>query len=275
MPVWGKNSKLLLACWGGLLPILLTLGGLFSFPWLAHEGPGFWGAGVCHRIFDRTFSIAGQPLPLCARCTGIYLGFLATAATSFLRGHRRPVTFPPPGILLFLFFFLFIAGVDGVNSYLAFFPGLPRLYEPHNALRLLTGALEGIALAGFLLPTLHLTLWQSPQECSPIPNLRELGLTVLVTGGLVLPVLWPGGSYLYLAAGLSLVGLFLAIGLVNTLLVAVLFRRSGRVTHWSEAAALFSWGCFLGMLEMAGLSWLRYSLTGSFAYMTSPLFPRH
>lgn len=273
MPVWGKNSKLLLARWGRLLPALLTLGGLFFFPWLAHEGPGFWGAGVCHRIVERTFSVAGQSLPLCARCTGIYLGFLATAATSFLRGRRRPVAFPPSGILLLLLLFLFIAGVDGVNSYLAFFPGLPHLYKPHNAFRLLTGALEGIALAGFLLPVLHLSLWQSPQECSPIPNLRELGLTILLTGGLVLPALWPAGPYLYLVAGLSLAGLFLAMGLVNTLLVAVLSRRSGQVSHWSEAAVLFAWGCFLGMLEMAGLSWLRYSLTGSFAYTVSSSFP--
>lgn len=259
--------------WNGLLPVLLTLGGLFLFPWLAHEGPGFWGAGVCHRIVERSFSVAGQPFPLCARCTGIYLGFLATAATSFLRGNRRPTAFPPPGVLLFLLLFFLIAGVDGLNSYLAFFPNLPHLYAPHNVLRLLTGALEGIALAAFLLPALHLTLWQSPQECSPIPSLRELGLTILVAAGPNFPALWPAGPFLYLAAGFSLVGLFLAMGLVNTLLVAVLFRRSGQITRWDEAAALFAWGCFLAMLEMAGLAWLRHSLTGGFAYTTLPFSP--
>ncbi len=272
--VCGKKPEVFLSRWGGLLPALLTLGGLVLFPWLAHEGPGFWGAGVCHRIVERSFSIGGQPLPLCARCTGIYLAFLATATTSFLCGHRRPAAFPPPGILLFLLLFLFLAGVDGVNSYLAFFPDLPHLYEPHNTLRLLTGALEGIALAAFLLPVLHLTLWQFPQECSPIPSLRELGLMVLVVGALNLPALWPAGPFLYLVAGFSLAGLLLAMGLVNTLLVAILLRRSGRVTSWGEAVALFAWGCFLAMLEMAGLAWLRYSLTGAFAYTTFPTFIR-
>ncbi len=250
----------------GLLPALLTIGGLFLFPWPAHEGPGFWGAGVCHRIVERSFSVAGHSFPLCARCTGIYLGFLATAATAFLRGKRRPVAFPPPGVLAFLFLFLLIAGVDGLNSYLTSFPHLPHLYEPNNALRLLTGTLWGIALAAFLLPVLHLTLWQSPQECSPIPNLRELGLTILVAGGLNLPALWSADPLMYLVAGFSLIGLFLAMGLLNTLLVAALFRRSGQVTRWGEAAALFAWGCFLAMLEMAGLTWFRYHLTGGFAY---------
>ena len=254
----------------GLLPAALTLGGLFLFPWLAHTGPGFWGAGVCHRIVERSFSISGQTLPLCARCTGIYLAFFSTAV---MGGRRRPAAFPPPGILLFLLLFLVLTGLDGLNSYLAFFPTLPHLYEPNNVLRLLAGALEGIALAGFLLPALHLTLWETPRGESPIPNLRALGQTLLVVGGLALPALWPGGPFLYLVASLSLAGLFLAMGLVNTLPIAVLLRRAGRVTRWGEAATLFAWGTFLAMLELAALSWLRYHLTGDFSYSTAALSP--
>ena len=32
------------------------------------------GAVVCHQKAERSFRLAGQPLPVCARCTGIYIG---------------------------------------------------------------------------------------------------------------------------------------------------------------------------------------------------------
>src|SRR5882672_9653307 len=32
---------------------------------------------VCHQIGDRSFHIAGHPFAVCARCFGIYVGYLA------------------------------------------------------------------------------------------------------------------------------------------------------------------------------------------------------
>ncbi|MEP7357390.1 MAG: DUF2085 domain-containing protein, partial [Anaerolineales bacterium] len=34
------------------------------------------GYAICHRIVSHSFLIAGEAMPLCARCTGIYLGAL-------------------------------------------------------------------------------------------------------------------------------------------------------------------------------------------------------
>lgn len=240
--------------------------GLFLFPWLAHEGIGIWGAGVCHRITERSFVVAGVQLPLCARCTGIYLGFLTTVAVCWLRGRRRPANLPPRGIVLLLLLFLAIVGVDGVNSYFALFPPLPHLYEPNNTLRILTGTLEGIALAGLLWPVLHMSLWQVPEETRSIPNLRELGLILLAALGVDLLALWHPPALLYPLVGLSLAGLLLALGLVSTLLVAVVVRKAGRVTRWREVGVLLSWGALLALVEMAALAWMRYQLLGSFSF---------
>lgn len=254
------------ATMGWTVPLALFLTGLFLAPILAHAGIGFWGAGVCHRINQRTFIIAGRAMPLCARCTGLYVGFLVTVVVTFARGRRRPSLLPPPAILIILFSFLIAVGVDGLNSYLAFFPFLPHLYEPHNTLRLATGTLEGIALASFFIPVLHMTLWQEPQEARILDRLGDLGLVLLTAVPVDLLILWHPPCSFFPLSILNLAGLFLALGTVNTLLVSVTTRRAGRVTHWQELITLFLWGCLLALIEVAAMAWFRFTLVGSFDF---------
>jgi uncharacterized membrane protein len=252
-----------------LVPLSLLFLGLVLFPVLVHEDCGVWGAGVCHRITERSFVVAGVQLPLCARCTGIYLGFLATVAVCVLRGRRRPAVLPPRGIMILLLFFLVVVGVDGLNSYFALFPGFPHLYEPHNTLRVLTGSLEGVALAGLLWPVFHMSLWEIPEETRSIPNLRELGWILLAALGLDLLALWHPPASLYPLVLLSLAGLFLALGVVSTLLVSVVARKAGRVTRWREVGVLFAWGLLVTLAELAAFAWARYLLIGSFSFTLS------
>lgn len=54
------------------------------------------GARVCHQRPERSFHLHGQPLPVCGRCTGLYvsgaLGLLVASAF----GRRRPPAAPRP-----------------------------------------------------------------------------------------------------------------------------------------------------------------------------------
>jgi uncharacterized membrane protein len=49
-------------------------------PWLARSSTGLGalpyvvGAFICHQRPERSFHLAGAQLPVCARCTGLYLG---------------------------------------------------------------------------------------------------------------------------------------------------------------------------------------------------------
>jgi uncharacterized membrane protein len=44
------------------------------------------GARVCHQRPDRCFRTAGRPLPVCARCTGLYAGGAIGASAALLLG---------------------------------------------------------------------------------------------------------------------------------------------------------------------------------------------
>ena len=45
------------------------------------------GSVICHQRAERSFSLSSVPLPVCARCTGIYAGAAAAAGVALLFGR--------------------------------------------------------------------------------------------------------------------------------------------------------------------------------------------
>jgi len=113
---------------------LLALGfaaGVFLAPVLDRAG-SLWGgalrifyAPACHQMIERSLTLGGHPLAVCARCTGLYLGGVAglVAAVGFLAGARRC---PRP---FWLAAALAPTVVDGLLPWLGLpqLPVLPRL----------------------------------------------------------------------------------------------------------------------------------------------------
>ena len=48
------------------------------------------GALVCHQRVDRSFKLFGEPMPVCARCTGIYLSGALGATAAWLTVQSMP-----------------------------------------------------------------------------------------------------------------------------------------------------------------------------------------
>ena len=80
--------------WLVALALIGIIGMLLAPPRGLLDKADYVAYAVCHRIPERTFIFAGRPLPLCARCSGTYLGALAGLIVLILRGRGRAADLP-------------------------------------------------------------------------------------------------------------------------------------------------------------------------------------
>jgi len=78
--------------WGCALPLATWLAsgpdarpGVYGFAFAVY-GLGSW---ICHQRPDRSFYLWAMQMPVCARCTGIYLGSAIAALSYVTRGGSR------------------------------------------------------------------------------------------------------------------------------------------------------------------------------------------
>lgn len=108
---------------------------------------------LCHQIPERSFFIAGHQFAVCARCTGLYMGFAAAVLFyPFVRSLKRTDT--PPRKWLF---------VSAVPIALDFGLGLFGVWGNTHFSRFATGALLGAVAVFYVVPgliELSLRGWQ-------------------------------------------------------------------------------------------------------------------
>ena len=90
---------------------------------------------ICHRIPERTFNIRGYYFPVCARCTGFYIG----AFSYFIFVYFIYVQYTIE-LILMAFLMIVPAVLDGYTQ-------LTGNRESNNILRLSTGLIGGLGLA--------------------------------------------------------------------------------------------------------------------------------
>jgi uncharacterized membrane protein len=161
-----------LIMWLLVLTGTLSFVGLFLVAPVAHANNARWFSFVvyeafshlCHQIPERSFHIAGYPLAVCARCTGLYVGFAAIVSCYPLLTSLRRTDTPERK-------WLFIAAAPlGIDFALGFL----GIWENNHLSRVLTGALLGGVSVFFIIPGLvQLSLYQrmfgpkSPETSKP------------------------------------------------------------------------------------------------------------
>jgi uncharacterized membrane protein len=258
------------------------------------------GYAVCHRIERHSLAIAGRQLPLCARCSGTFLGALVGFfGQAVVLRRRRTAEFPPPVIIVILACFMLLWATDGLNSYLADLVHGPHLYKPQNWLRMTTGALNGLTMSALVYPVFNFTLWRRPAPTRAIRNLRDLGVLVLLEACLVgsvfitsdeaikactdslalLPAQWSlllqactsmldlvsalGPFVLYPLALLSALGVLTLLTSVNSMLILMIIRRENTVDTWRAALPPLLAGFTVSLILVSVIDVARYALTGT------------
>jgi len=248
-------------------PLLLASLTLLLFGWLALTPPGLLGKAdaigyaVCHRIAERSFLLGDRAVPLCSRCSGMYLGALAGFLFHLKFGRRGGL--PPRHIQAVFAVFLLAFGLDGVNSYLTFFPGLAHLYQPFNGLRLMTGTLLGSAMASLLVPTFHQVVWQQWEDRPALGTLRQL-LALLVLAGVISAAIDSENPLLiYPLALLSVASLVILLTLAYSMIWTLVLQCDNRFTSWNDLRPVLLLAVLTTLAQIAVIDALRYGLTGT------------
>ena len=235
--------------------------------WLIETPPGLDGKltavgfSVCHQIASHSLEIGGRLLPLCARCTGMYLGTLA--ALLYLANGKKHTGIPSKAkiISLVILFALFV--VDGTNSMLSSFFDLPPLYPPSNLLRLATGLVMGVILANLILPLWNQTLWKNLDPRPVLSSWKQL-LFLFVIETVVGVLVWLDIPILYYPVAILSTGMILVIlTMVYTLLWTILLNKECSLEKFKEGWHYYLMGAVCAIAQIGLMDLIRFRIIGS------------
>jgi len=215
----------------------------------------WFGFGLCHQLPARSFFAAGHQVPVCARDTGIYIGFVLSFAVIALidRGRRRS-GLPSWPALSIAGLFVAVMAWDGVTSYAGLRP-------TDNAIRLITGLLAGWALPVVVYPLVTGSLWRRQSADRSLSSTRELLLWVLPIPVAFAVVWWVMpllGVWYPLLVVAAVMATFVTVNLVIALLPPRFDRSFERVRDaWVPLLVAFA----LSAAEIGLAAWLRVILT--------------
>lgn len=249
--------------------LLVTTGWLLTTPAGLLGKADALGYAVCHQIDERSFHIGERALPLCARCSGMFLGaFLGLgyqAAVSKRRGGA-----PHWAIIAALGAMVAAFAVDGSNSYLYLikevYPGLfeqlSNLYVPSNTLRLFTGTGMGLGIAAALFPAFTQTVWADWKKEPALDGWKFLGLVGLAAA-LDLLALTESPIVLYPVAFISSGGILVILTLVFCVAWVSLMNQENTFNGIRQLWLPLLAGLTIALIQVFAIDMLRLWLTGA------------
>ena len=219
-------------------------------------------SGVCHQLPENSLVYGGHVLPICARCTGTFVGAVVALLALWAMGSGHRSGLPFRDALWVLGALGALWAVDGANSLVSGLRGAPWLYGATNALRLTTGVGCGLGLGALLYPLYHYALFRDATEPPVIAGWTQLA-ALLVAGAALAAVAvgWRGAPYA-LWAGAAVGSVLAVFALTNTVLVAQIIHRRGVCVSLIQVAPYWVAGAALGLAEMSAVALLRQVVMG-------------
>jgi uncharacterized membrane protein len=130
-----RDTKIVLALIAAIPTFILSASALCSYA-IAQGASMKWRLAfrvMCHGIERRCFTLFDVPMPICARCVGVYGGLLFGVALFWIVPFLRERVMRSVAIAAVI-----PLAIDGLTQ-------LARLRESNNSLRLATGLMAGMA----------------------------------------------------------------------------------------------------------------------------------
>jgi uncharacterized membrane protein len=217
------------------------------------------GYAVCHRIPSHSFMIDGRSMPLCARCSGMYLGVLLGMVIQFTRGKHRGGFSRKWLIALGLLAVLFV--VDGLNSFGGLVLGRDLLYPAQNWLRVITGLGVGLLISALIYPIFTQTSWNIWIQEAALDGIGPALAVVIGSVSLVVGLIPGSPLILYVLAILSVIGVMVILSMIYTVLLLMLFKQENRYNNFRELAPVLMSGMVLTMVHIGLFDLVRFFLT--------------
>lgn len=235
------------------------------------------GYAVCHRLDERSFHVDGRALPLCARCSGMYLGAVLGIVYLALVSPRSAGT-PPKAVIALLVVFGLAFAIDGSNSYLYLMKStaagkldfIPNLYIPNNTLRLFTGTGTGLAIAVAVFLSFNQTMWKDWNDRPLLGTWKQAAFLTGMGILMALLVLPEWDVVLYPAVFLSSGGVLLLLTMVYAMLWTMLMRQENTFTSLNSAWLPLLAGLTIALLQITVIDLFRLWLTGTWAGFPLP-----
>jgi uncharacterized membrane protein len=243
------------------LAIALTVIWLFLTPHGLLGKADAVGYAVCHQIDVRSFQINGRSFPLCARCSGLFLGALLGLIYQVTQGRKGRM--PPLGASLFFGLLAFAWVFDGFNSFLMLVPSVSSLYTTQNWTRLVTGTGMGLAVSAILMPAFIQTMFRTWEDQSAFKGWKSILIVVLAAAGLDLVLLLEIPWILYPLALLSAGGVLVLLIMVYSTVLVMLFKRDNTYQGFRALLIPLVGGYILALVQIGVIDLVRYLLTGT------------
>ncbi len=183
------------------------------------------GFAVCHQIPSKSLTFGNITLPICARCSGIYMGFLVTAIILFLFYKKRESSLPPLWVMVILIIFILSTIIDGFLSYL-------NLMPTNNNIRFITGFLCGSGIMAIVCPIFVFQYYEETNNRRIFKRpLNFIIYIVIISSFITLTLLRFNalGNFYYYFSIFAVVFTFYFINLVMVLLAPFFAQKSSKL----------------------------------------------
>ncbi len=250
-----------------LIPIIIILAAAgVSWHFLTTTPTGCYaktfsvGSSLCHQIPSHSFVVEGVQFPLCARCTGLYLGSLIGLVYALFSGRKAGIPGKPYLILLFAIFLIW--GGDGVNSLLSDLLGQPFLYQTTNLTRTVTGFGMGLVMSTALSTLFNITIWRESENHAILHHPMQIGLYALLSAGIYLLIASNISFLFQLAAYLAIFTAIVIIILLYTVFWVILLKKENTFSSLNILWIYLVAGFITAMLQVTLLVTLRANVLG-------------